>query len=206
MAGNLPDDLSLPGLPALAELPQPGGLPEDPLRSTNFYRVVNAIWPDLLNQQSLIAPARNGVNRETGRLLQGWDHVEQSMSVIFATPFHERILRRWVGSFVPHILGEIMVPRIITRFHWAMAVSIDLWEPNYRIQTVYFMGDALESWRPETFDVAGEFRLGHAFFRTEGSYRPRAHLGDPTPYARRASGLISRGGEIWDPAINGQVL
>lgn len=178
------------------------GLPTEPTEATRFYRVVNAIWPDLLNQKSFIAPVRNGVNRETGGLMQGWDHVEQSMKVIFATPFHERILRRWVGSYVPHILGETFVPRIVTRFHWSMAVSLDLWEPNYRITTVFFMGDALESWSPESFDVAGEFRLGHAWFRTEGQYRPRGHLGDSTPYYRRASALLSRGGEdLWDPAM-----
>lgn len=178
------------------------GLPEEPVAATRYYRIVNAVWPDLLNQKSLIAPVRNGVNRETGGLMQGWEHVEQSMKVIFATPFHERIMREWVGSFVPHILGEIAVPRVITRFHWAMAVSIDLWEPNYRIVTVWFMGDALESWTPQSFDVAGEFRLGHVYFRTEGSYRPRGHLGDSTPYARRADALISRGGsQIWDPAL-----
>jgi hypothetical protein len=95
-----------------------------------------------------------------------------------------------------------MVPRVITRFHWAMAFAIDLWEKNYRIQTVYFMSDALDSWSPQTFDVVGEFRLGHAYFRTEGQYRPRAHLGDATPYYQRAAGLISRGGNpIWDPAL-----
>jgi phage baseplate assembly protein W len=191
---------------ALPSVPVGGvmvGLPTEPVAATPFYRVVNAVWPDLLNAKTLIAPVRNGVDRHSGRMLSGWDHVEQSMHVIFATGFHERILRRWVGSFVPHILGETFVARIVTRFHWAMAVAIDLWEPNYRIMQVYFMGDALEeSWRPQSFDVVGEFRLGHAFFRTEGSYRPRAHLGDITPYRMRAAGLISRGGDpLWDPAL-----
>ena len=144
-------------------------------------------------RKTFIAPVRNGVNRDTGRLLQGWEHVEQSIKVIFATPFHERILRRWVGSYVPHILGEILSPRVITRFHWSMAVSIDLWEPNYRIQTVYFMGNALDSWSPASLNVAAEFRLGHAYFRTEGQYRPRGHLGDPTPYYRRASAFAQPG-------------
>lgn len=183
------------------------GLPSEFSEATPFYRIVNAIWPDLLNQKAFIAPVRNGVNRETGGLMQGWDHVEQSMKVIFATPFHERILRPWVGSYVPHILGETFSPRIITRFHWSMAVSIEQWEPNYRIQTVYFMGDALQSWRPQVFDAVGEFRLGHGYFRTEGQYRPRGHLGDATPYHRRAAALLSRGGEdLWDPAAGvGQV-
>ena len=41
------------------------GLPEEPFNATPFYRIVNAVWPDLLNQKTLIAPVRNGVNRDT---------------------------------------------------------------------------------------------------------------------------------------------
>ena len=85
------------------------------------------------------------MDRRTGKLLQGWDHVQQSMEIIFETPFHERVLRRWVGSFVPRLLGEEIVYRIITRFWWAIAEALDLWEPNYRIKHVYFMGGAQRS-------------------------------------------------------------
>ena len=52
------------------------------------------------------------------------------------TRYHERVLRRWAGSFVPHILGESAIPRVITRFFWAIASSIELWEPNYRVTRV----------------------------------------------------------------------
>jgi uncharacterized protein len=179
------------------------GLPAEPTPATPYYRVVNAIWPDLLNRRAVISPARNGVNRSTGKVLQGWEHVEQSMFVIFQTPFHERILRRWVGSYVPYILGETYVARIVTRFFWAIAVSIDLWEPNYRIKQVHYMGEALAGWAPRTLDAVGEYRLGHGIFRTEGVYRPRAHLGDPSPYSQRAVGLVGGGTEIWDPAVAG---
>jgi uncharacterized protein len=164
-----------------------------------YFSEVNAIWPDLANQRVDIAPARNGMDRHTGKLLQGWDHVEQSMELIFATPFHERVLRRWVGNFVPMILGENAVPRIITRFYWAIATAIDLWEPNYRIKQVLFMGSALSTpANPVSDAMADEFRLGHVTFRQEGVYYPRAHLGDRTPYARRGSELIGRGGQFFD--------
>lgn len=166
-----------------------------------YFRVVNAIWPDLQNQRVTIAPARNGMDRRTGKLLQGWEHVEQSIEVIFATPFHERVLRRWVGSFVPHILGESTVPRIITRFFWAIASAIDIWEPNYRIKQVYYMGDALsKEWVPSlsTSSAADLIRLGQAIFRQEGLYRPRAHLGDSTPYEQRNASLVGYGTEFWD--------
>ncbi len=172
-------------------------LPTDPL-ATPFFDVVNAIWPGLREQQAFIAPARNGMDRKTGKLLQGWNHVEQSLELIFATPFHERVLRRWVGSFVPHILGESIVPRIVTRFFWAIASAIDIWEPNYRIKQVFFMGDALQQWAPRSLAAADLIRLGQTIFRQEGVYRPRAHLGDFTPYVTRYTATIGRGTELWD--------
>jgi hypothetical protein len=172
-------------------------LPTDPLAQP-YFDVVNAIWPGL-RTQAYVAPARNGMDRRTGKLMQGWDHVEQSLELIFATPFHERVLRRWVGSFVPHILGESAVPRIITRFFWAIASAIDIWEPNYRIKQVYLMGDALSQWSPpSTLDAAGLLRLGQLIFRQEGIYRPRAHLGDFTPYVTRYNTTVGRGTDLWD--------
>ena len=184
----------------------PGGKPGSstltgqlPTNSSQFYSLVNAMWPGLGAGQALISPPRNGMDRFTGKMLQSFAHVEQSMEVIFATPFHERVLRRWVGSFVPHILGESAVARIITRFFWAIATAIDLWEPDYRIKQTYFMGPAIDQWRPSFgTDINGLLRLGEVIFRTEGQWYPRGHLGDYTPYERKAAGLISRGGNLWD--------
>lgn len=158
---------------------------------------VNAIWPDLGAGQVLISPPRNGMDRFTGKLLQGWQHVEQSLELIFLTPFHQRVLRRWVGSFVPHVLGEIAVERVITRFYWAISTSIDLWEPDYRIRNVAFMGQATPGDLSPTATEA-LYRQGNVFFRTEGMWYPRGHLGDFTPYVRQAAGLVTNGGSMWD--------
>lgn len=155
-----------------------------------------AQWPDLMRGRVPLAPVRNGVDRTTGKPIHGWDHVVQSMFVIFATRFHERVLRPWAGSFVPHILGESEVPRIFTRFFWAIASAIDLWEPNYRIKRVLIKqrtdGTSLTS--------AEELRAGKATFQNQGVYRPRAHLGDETPEGQRKIGFVGRGHDIWDRA------
>jgi phage baseplate assembly protein W len=172
------------------------GLPAD---SSNFFVEANAIWPDLQSGRAVIAPPRNGMDRFTGKLLSGWPHVEQSMEVIFATPFHQRVLRRWVGSFVPHILGESAVARIVTRFFWAIVTAIDLWEPDYRIQQTYIMGPALQNWSPQLQTQVDQLlREGQVIFRTEGQWYPRGHLGDFTPYIQKASGLVNRGGNLWE--------
>lgn len=170
-----------------------------PANSTDFFVEANAIWPGLQAGQAVIAPARNGMDRFTGKLLQSFPHVEQSLEVIFATPFHQRVLRRWVGSFVPHILGESAVARIITRFFWAIVTAVDLWEPDYRIQQTFIMGPALENWSPQLQTQVDQLlRQGQVIFRTEGTWYPRAHLGDFTPYIQKASGLINRGGNLWE--------
>ena len=167
-------------------------------KDTPYFSEIAAIWPDLYNQRVQIIPVGNGVNRFTGRMLTGFRHVEQSLSVIFATPYHERVLRRWVGSFVPMLLGETYVARVVTRFYWAIATSIDLFEPRYRIKTVYYMGSALSEWSPKGLNSVSLIREGEAIFRNEGVYYPRGHLGDFTPYERRYFGLAGRGGQIWD--------
>lgn len=165
----------------------------------SYFDVVNAMWPDLAAGRAIIAPPRNGVNRKTGKICQGWEHTEQSMEVIFATRFHERVLRRWVGSFVPHILGESAVKRIFTRFFWAIVSAIDLWEPNYRIKQVHVMGNALNGVTPDQrIDAAGLLRIGEVIFRQEGVWMPRGHLGDFTPYQTKNAGLIGNDSQMWD--------
>lgn len=177
--------------------PGAGTLPPD---SANFYSLANAMWPGLQSGQALVSPPRNGMDRYTGALLQGWDHVDQSLEILFSTPFHQRVLRRWVGSFVPHILGESAVARIITRFFWAIVTAVDLWEPDYRINQTYLMGQAISdgSYQPQTVsDVNQLLRTGQLIFRIEGTYYPRGHLGDFTPYEQKASGIINDGANLW---------
>jgi hypothetical protein len=175
---------------------------DDIYSQNQFFNEVNAVWPDLWKQRAFVSPPRNGMDRRTGKLLQGWDHVQQSMEIIFETSYHERVLRRWVGSFVPRLLGEEIVYRIITRFWWAIAEALDLWEPNYRIKHVYFMHNALNrstaTPAPSPLSDADAIRLGQVIFRNEGVYRPRAHLGDFSPEQLRYFGAISQGGGIWD--------
>ncbi len=160
-------------------------------------REIDDLWPDLRRGRIILAPVRVGMDRRTGKILIGWPHVLQSIETILMTRYHERVLRRWAGSFVPHMLGELAIPRVITRFFWAIASAIELWEPNYRVTRVRIQ--QRDDREPESrLTSAEQLRVGQMSNRIEGVYRPRGHLGDFTPEARRSAGLVVRGGGQWE--------
>lgn len=151
------------------------------------------IWPDLARGRVALAPVRIGMDRHTGKMLTGWPHVMQSMQVILATRYHERVLRRWCGSFIPHMLGESATPKNITRYWWAIASAIELWEPNYRVTRVRILDD-----QHTGYTRTDAMRAGSMSNRIDGVYRPRGHLGDATPEARRSAGLVQGGSGLFE--------
>lgn len=155
------------------------------------------VWPDLKYGRVILSPVRIGVDRHTGKMITGWDHVVQSLLLIFSTRYHERVLRRWAGSFVPHLIGENATIPTIARFYWAIATGIDLWEPNYRMQRVRVGTRANGS----SLTSAEELRTGHMTTAMEGVYRPRGHLGDASEQVKRSIGLISRGYNMWESRV-----
>lgn len=123
-----------------------------------------------------------GIDRETGRILDGFQHVEQSIQVIFATRIGDRVMRRHFGSVGPALLGRLMTPRTVLIFKAALAVAIDLWEPRFRLSRVSVGRDAAE-----------ETRLGRLTLILEGQYLPRGHLGDRTSEEPRTLSLTLSG-------------
>lgn len=112
-----------------------------------------------------------GIDRRTGKVLAGWPHVQQSLDVIFTTVYGEREMRRWVGSFVPKLLGQNLAPSTVLKFWTAICVAIDRpasdgGEPRYRVSKILPKGS------PDGM------REGHLGFTIEGTYYPRGHLGD----------------------------
>jgi phage baseplate assembly protein W len=163
------------------------------------YDVWKDMWPEAV-QGRPARPVRVGMNRETGKILIGWRHVVQSLSTLFVTRYHERILRYYVGSFVPHLIGENLTEETVTKFWWAIATSIDLWEPCYAIKYINVQkmdagGNWIELTSPE------EIRRGEISFQMHGVYMPRGHLGDATPEDRRTAGLIAASDARW--TVNG---
>lgn len=117
---------------------------------------------------SSLTPYSTGIDRATGRPMHDFDHVVQSAAVIFSTEFGQRVMREWFGSDVPGLLGSLMNRTETLAFFNAMAEAIDLHEPRLKVRKV----------EPLSVSRSGAFGV-----RLVVEYRPRGHLGDPTPEA-----------------------
>jgi phage baseplate assembly protein W len=122
-----------------------------------------------------------GLNRETGRMLTGWPHVVQSLGVIWSTRLNEREMRAWFGASLADELGKRLTPGLTLRLIQAVTVAVELWEPRFKVKRAGFVEA-----------TAG----GRAGLRVDGEYRPRGHLGDPTPEGARSILLGPSGVEM----------
>ena len=110
-----------------------------------------------------------GLNRATGKAIEGFDHVIQSIDVIFSTRIGERVMRRHFGSASPALIGRAMTPNQVFVFFYLIMWTLERWEPRFKVVQITPSASAEEA------------RLGHMTFEIAGEYRPRGHLGDPTP-------------------------
>ena len=112
-------------------------------------------------------PVGAGIDRWTGRPIAGWGHVILSLEAIFSTPFGSRVMRRWIGSVIPNLLGENLVPETLLNFFTALFAAI-AFEPRFALTRIAVLSEA------------DELRTGQLRLELQGVYRPRAHLGDFT--------------------------
>jgi phage baseplate assembly protein W len=112
-------------------------------------------------------PVGAGLDRWTGRPIAGWGHVVLSLEAIFSTPFGSRVMRRWIGSLVPNLLGENLVPETLLNFFTALFAALTF-EPRFALTRIAVLSEA------------DELRTGRLRLELQGVYRPRAHLGDFT--------------------------
>ena len=127
-----------------------------------------------------------GMDRRTGAVLSDWPHVAQSIEVILTTRIGERMFRRVFGSQVPKLLGEPLTNPTIVRFFAAVIAAIELWEPRFRVRSI----DVIDG------NSAERLRAGRLALKIRGEYRPRGHLGDPTPDWQERSLTIGDDGRM----------
>jgi phage baseplate assembly protein W len=104
-----------------------------------------------------------GIDADTGRRIEGWPHVAQSLRDIFLTGFGERLMREWYGSFVLAALGRNITAEEMLPVIASITSAIEQWEPRYVVTGV---------------EIGGTIRDGRLSLTLTGEYRPRALLGD----------------------------
>ena len=119
-----------------------------------------------------------GVNAQTGKALDGWAHVVQSIRKILTTSIGTRVMRREFGSELMSLVDAPMEGRVLLALYVATANAIARWEPRYRLSKVTLL----------QANAAGKISL-----RLDGTYYPRGHLGDFT-ISREESGVIAISG------------
>ncbi len=106
---------------------------------------------------------RTGIDRRTGKVLTGWDHCAQSITIIVSTAIGSRTLARSFGSDAPALQDRPQADGPIMDHFMAIAEALRKWEPGFRLKRV---------------DVVRLGADGVAGFRPVGDFYPNGHLGD----------------------------
>ncbi len=81
-------------------------------------------------------PSIVGMNAETGKPLDGLDHLFQSVSDILKTPIGTRVMRRHYGSEVPYLIDRPMNQFLPIEIFVAAHKALDIWEPRFLTRLV----------------------------------------------------------------------
>ncbi len=77
-----------------------------------------------------------GMSNQTGRALEGIDHVRQSVRDILTTPIGTRVMRREYGSRLFELLDAPLTPGTLTEIYAAAAEALARWEPRLRVERI----------------------------------------------------------------------
>jgi phage baseplate assembly protein W len=119
------------------------------------------------------------IDRRTGAVIDDWRSVLQSLEILVSTRLGERVMREYVGSLNPGLLGRNFTTAPVLRFFYAMLLMIELWEPRFDVTRI-------------AYESKGGEREGKGAFLISGQFMPKAHLGDYSrPGQRVIRGLIA---------------
>ena len=91
-------------------------------------------------QARLGTQQRLGMNRETGRLLAGVDHLKQSIADIIHTRIGSRVMRREFGSALFERVDRPQMDAIKVGIIADVAEALERWEPRLKLIRVQLLG------------------------------------------------------------------
>ena len=78
----------------------------------------------------------SGMNRHTGAVMDGTEHLAQSIADILTTPLGSCLARRAYGSWIPELIDQPVTPALILKLYGATAVAISRWENRFQLRRV----------------------------------------------------------------------
>lgn len=96
-----------------------------------------------------------GMDRDTGKLIEGRDHIVQSIKIILSTPINTRVMRPEFGSAVPNLISAPMTDANRLRLYAAATEAINTWEPRIEITNISVIDQSAD---------------GDIYIRIEGRY------------------------------------
>ncbi|WP_447045336.1 GPW/gp25 family protein [Vreelandella sp. H-I2] len=73
------------------------------------------------------------MNVNTGKPLDGIEHIRQSIADIITTPIGSRVMRREYGSLVPELLDMPISDALLMQVYAATVIAVTQWEPRISI-------------------------------------------------------------------------
>ncbi len=80
-----------------------------------------------------------GINRHTGRKIDGDAHLAQSINDILSTPKGTRVMRRDYGSDLPNIIDQPINGETMIDLFQTTAEALQLWEPRVTVERVQIL-------------------------------------------------------------------
>jgi uncharacterized protein len=93
----------------------------------------------------------SGMDRTTGRVCQGVDHIRQSITDILTTPLGTRLCNREYGSDLPNRIDWPMNEAGIQSLYAATAIAISRWYPFVTLTQIAVTPDTAN---PGTVEIA----------------------------------------------------
>lgn len=80
-----------------------------------------------------------GLNRITGKALQGTEHILQSVKDIITTPKGSRVMLRTYGCTVPDMVDRPINQLFEIELHASIAEALARWEPRFLLNSVWIV-------------------------------------------------------------------
>lgn len=81
-----------------------------------------------------------GMNRTTGKSLEGSEHIVASIHDILTTPLGTRVMLRDYGSRLPELVDRPLNELLDVELQAATAEALDRWEPRFKLSRVWISG------------------------------------------------------------------